>query len=729
MSPNPKITAGHLERQAVVYIRQSSMRQVEENLESQDLQYQLAQRARALGWSDSSIQVIDDDLGKSAISAANRMGFQSLAAEVGLGQVGLILVTDVSRLARNCADWYRLLDLASVAGTLISDSSGIYDPRIYDDRLLLGLKGTFSEAQWYSLRTQLGAAKFNKAQRGELHLRLPVGLVRVAEDRVALHPDQMVQDAIRHVFAEFERLGSAHKVLRALRDDGLLLPRRVGASRDEDIRWERASFDAIYIMLKNPAYAGAYAYGKMHSTHLPGDAHKVISHPVPQGDWPVLHLNALPPYISWDTYQRNQQRLAENAAGIQWKRGAPREGAALLQGIAICGRCGRLMHVHYTHASAYICDQATQRYADHRCQTFTLAYIDPFIEQLFLQAVQPARLQAALAALDQIEVHRQSLATHWRQRLERARYDTELAHRRYQRVDPDNRLVAAQLEHEWEDQLQQQATLEKQWTAFQSQQLQPLAETDRQTILALADDLPILWHHAAPADRKRLLRCLIRDVTLDSFSRPGFSRILVRWHTGASTSLDVPRPRYGPQPDFAIAQRVRTLAQTFSDDQIARLLAEEGGCTHTGLPWTSVRVRDVRRKHKIPTACPLAAPPSTPRGDGLLKASDAALRLGVHPCSVTAWFRDGLISGHQNKPDGWIWVRLNDQDLHRLDGSAQWQPEMISLIDAPRILDVSPDQLRAMIVAGRFSAFRLHYQDAWRWFLLPISNNPLSDDQ
>lgn len=729
MNQSSKISAAHLERQAVVYIRQSSMRQVEENLESQDLQYQLVQRARALGWAEERILVIDDDLGKSGISAANRVGFQSLAAAVGLGQVGLILVTDVSRLARNCGDWYRLLDLASVYGTLISDSSGISDPRIYDDRLLLGLKGTFSEAQWYSLRTQLGTAKFNKAKRGELHLRLPVGLVRVAEDRVALHPDALVQSGIRHVFAEFERLGSAHKVLRELRDQSRLLPRRAGSSRDEDIRWERASYAAIYAILKNPAYAGAYAYGKMHCTHLPGDAHKIISHPVPLPDWPVLHLNALPAYISWDTYQRNQQRLAENAAGIQWKRGVPRDGVALLQGIAICSRCGRLMHVHYTHAPAYICDHATQRYADRRCQTFTLAYIDPFIEQLFLQTVQPARLQAALAALDQIDAHRQSLTAQWRQRLERARYDTDLACRRYQRVDPDNRLVAAQLEHAWEDQLQSQSNLEKQWTAFQSEQLQPLSETDRQTILALADDLPTLWHNAAPADRKRLLRCLIRDVTLDSTTRTGFSRILVRWHTGATTSLDVPRPPHGPQPDLPLAQRVRALALTRSDDQIARLLADEGGCTHTGLPWTTARVRDVRRKHHIPPAGPQLSPASPSHENGLLKASDVALRLGVHPCSITAWFRDGLISGHQNNPDSWIWVRLNNDDLHRLDGSAQWQPEMIPFMDAPRILGVSPDQLRAMIISGRFSAFRLHYHAAWRWFLLPIPNNPLSPDQ
>jgi DNA invertase Pin-like site-specific DNA recombinase len=317
MNSGSKLTPQHLERSAYIYIRQSSLRQVEENLESQDLQYQLVQRARNLGWAEGNIQVIDDDLGKSAITAANRSGFQNLVAAVGLGQAGIILVTDVSRLARNCTDWFSLLDLASLRGCLISDAGGVYDPRLYDDRLLLGLKGTFAEAQWYSMRTQLGAAKFNKAKRGDLHLRLPVGLVRIADNRVALHPDQQVQSIIRHIFAEFERLGSAHKVLRALRDQTLLLPRRSGSSWATEVCWARPSFSAIYAILKNPAYAGAYAYGKMHRTHLPGEAHKVVTHALPQAEWPVLRLEAFPGYVSWETYLRNQQRLAENAQGIQ----------------------------------------------------------------------------------------------------------------------------------------------------------------------------------------------------------------------------------------------------------------------------------------------------------------------------------------------------------------------------------------------------------------------------
>jgi DNA invertase Pin-like site-specific DNA recombinase len=725
MNSHPKLTPQHLERSACVYIRQSSLRQVEENLESQDLQYQLVQRACSLGWAEANIQVIDDDLGKSAISAANRSGFQNLVAAVGLGQVGIILVTDVSRLARNCTDWFSLLDLASLRGCLICDTGGVYDPHLYDDRLLLGLKGTFAEAQWYSMRSQLGAAKFNKAKRGDLHLPLPVGFVRLPDERIVLNPDLQVQSSIRHIFAEFERLGSVHKILHALHDDSLLLPRRAGSSREPEVCWVRPSFSIIYNILKNPAYAGAYAYGKQHRTNLPGEAHKIVTRPRPMAEWPVLHPGAFPGYVSWDTFIAIQHRLAQNALGIQWKRGAPRSGLALLQGIAICARCGRLLHVHYAHATAYVCDHVTRQYADKRCQTFTIAYIDPFVEQLFLQAVQPIHLKAALAALDQIETRRQSILAQWEQRLERARYDTELAHRRYARVDPDNRLVAASLEQDWENSLRQQAALEKDARLAQSRQLQPISDTDRQAILALAADLPALWHHASPANRKRLLRCLIQDVTLDSFSFHGFSHILVRWRTGATTSLDVPRPRHGPPPAAAVANRLRQLVTHFTDDQIAERLNAEGFLTASGLPWTLDRIRAVRRKHKIPTACPLASPKPGPRGDGLLNAAQVAQQLGVHPCMVSLWFHQGLLSGIQRKPKSPLWIRFTPDDLYHLDGSASWRPDMIPLSGAPQKLGLPPEQIRAMILAGDFLAFRIRYQDSWRWFLLPTHTIPI----
>jgi len=725
MIASPKITPQHQERAAYVYIRQSSMRQVEENLESQDLQYQLVQRARSLGWAEGRIVVIADDLGKSAITAAGREGFHNLVAAVGLGQVGLILVTDVSRLARNCTDWFRLLDLASLCGTLLCDASGVYDPRIYDDRLLLGLKGTFSEAQWYSMRTQLCAAQMNKARRGELHTCLPVGFVRLADHSVVLHPDQQVQSAIRLVFAEFERLGSAHKILRSLRDQQVRLPRRVGSSRDDEIRWVRPSMSIIFQLLKLPAYAGAYAYGKLHRNHLPGEAHKVIVQRLPQPEWPVLRLDEWPGYISWEQYLLNQEHLRQNAAGIQWQRGAPRQGLALLQGIAICGRCGRRLHVHYTHSPAYVCDHATQQYGDRRCQTFTVAFIDPFIGQLFLEAVQPARLEAALATLDQLDAHRQALDQQWRQRLERARYEAGLARRRYERVDPDLRLVAAELERLWEQKLAQQAAVEKDWRQAQARQLSPLSDAERQMIRDLAADLPHLWQVASPADRKRLLRCLVEDVTLDTAQHTSSSRIRVRWRTGTTTTLDVPRPRHGTPPATHVSDRLRPLALAYPDEQIAEMLNREGFPTATGLPWTAGRVKAVRRKHAIPTACPIGAVHPGPRGDGLVKSGEVALRLGVNPSMISTWFRQGLITGKQGKPRGWLWIRLEPEDLQRIDGSAAWQPEMIPLVEAPRILGVAEAQLHDMIREGRLTAYRLHHGLAWQWFLLPNPDNPL----
>jgi DNA invertase Pin-like site-specific DNA recombinase len=722
MSNHPKILEDHLERLAYVYIRQSSLRQVAENLESQDLQYQLVQRAQSLGWAEARIVVVDDDLGKSGIAATQRTGFQNLVAAVGLGQVGIILVTDVSRLARNCSDWYRLLDLASLCGTLLSDASGVFNPRIYDDRLLLGLKGAFSEAQWYNMRSQLCAAQMNKARRGELRLRLPVGLERLENGQVVLDPDLQVQGCLKLVFEQFARLGSAQKVLRYLRDEKLHLPHRA----EGQIEWVRPAYQMIYAILKQPAYAGAFAYGKHHRTHLPGDQSQVVTHSLPQAEWPVLIQNAHPAYLSWEQYQSNQQRLAENAQGIQWKRGAPRQGAALLQGIVRCAHCGRKMHVHYTHASAYVCNRQTRDFAAPRCQTAHLKTIDQAITRLVLEAVQPARLDAALAALVQIETQHQTLTSQWQTRREQAEYEVHLAHRRYERVDPDNRLVAAQLEQLWEAKLLAQLQLDEEWQAFQSQHLQPLSPADQATIRQLAQNLPAVWFAPTTTqeERKRLLRCLIREVSLDSFSKPGFSLLQLSWHSGLTTDLEVPRPTRGTKPATAIANHLRQLAAHLPDDQIAEQLNTEGYPTATGLPWTLGRVRAVRRKHHIPTHCPYqtASDRSQPRGDGLLPAKAAALRLGVNRSMISDWFHAGLLPGHQRCRGAALWVRLDDETLSCLDGSASLRPEMLPLDTAPQTLGLDPDQFRATIQAEKLLPFRIRCGKHFKWFVLP--HNP-----
>lgn len=716
MTTSPKIQTQHWQRQAFVYIRQSTLRQVAENLESQALQYQLVQRAQTLGWRVDQIVVIDDDLGKSGISTDQRSGFQTLAAAVGLGQVGAILVTDVSRLARNCADWYQLLDLASHCDALIIDTSGVYDPRRYDDRLLLGLKGTFSEIQWHQMRQQLKTARDNKARRGELHLRLPVGLVRLDDGRVIKTPDQQVQDALQLVFTQFEHLGSVGKVLRWLRDQAIQLPRQEAAH----IRWVRPSYYVIYQFLKNPAYAGAYTYGRTQRQHLPGQIGTVVTKQVPLAEWPVVIRAAFPAYIAWAQFLANQERLRANARGASWTIPPPRQGSALLPGLVLCGRCGRSMHVHYTHSPAYICDFETRTFAAPRCQNFTIHHIDPVISALVLAAVQPAHLQAARLAQDQLAAEHQAVIHQWQQRRERAAYQVHLAQSRYETVDPTNRLVAAELERLWEQQLQVQAQLEQDWQTFQAaHQAQAANPVDFDSLFSLAEQFPRVWQASSTSqtDRKRLLRCLIRDVTLDSVSQPGFSCIHVRWHTGAVTSVTVPRPGQGPPRAEPVIQRLTTLAQEHTDECIATLLNQQNFPTATGLPWTRARVYAVRRKHQIPSACPASSSQNTPRGDGLVRSGLVARQLQVHHSMISQWFKKGLLTGYQEKPRSPLWIYFDAAVQQRLSGDHPLTPDMLPLQQAAQLLNLTPAQICDTLKSGDLIAFRIAQNDSLRWFV------------
>lgn len=439
-----KIKQSHRKRKAFVYIRQSSMKQVENNLESQDLQYKLVKRAAALGWEDQQISVIDDDLGKSGASMLDRDGFKTLIAEVALDHVGIILVTDVSRLARNCADWYQLLNVARVFCTLISDSMGIYDPSGFDDRMLLGMKGTIAEAQLQVMHTQLNAAKFNKASRGELRLPLPVGYEHLPTGEVVKAPDAEVRSAIDMVFTQFDRLGSAHQVLRYLHANNLLLPHMHGAGAMREIVWEKPSAHGVMSILKQATYTGTYIYGKQRSIPVRGSATKMSRETVAQEDWSVVIQNAFPGYLTWEKYMDNQRRLHENVQKGP-APGAPRHGQALLAGLVTCARCGHPIHVHYTHSPAYVCDRASRDYGEPRCARFSIGHIDAAVADAFLQILQPAHLAVAVAAADDIAAQRKALAEHWRLRIDRARYDADLARRRYEKVDPDLRLVAQSL--------------------------------------------------------------------------------------------------------------------------------------------------------------------------------------------------------------------------------------------------------------------------------------------
>jgi DNA invertase Pin-like site-specific DNA recombinase len=716
-----KIHERHLERKAYVYIRQSSPRQVEENLESQDLQYQLVDRAGSFGWMEPQVEVIDDDLGKSGTTSQPRAGFQNLVAAVGLRQVGMVLVTDVSRLARNCADWYQLLDLASLCDTLISDASGIYDPQHYNDRLLLGLKGTFSEVQWYQMREQLVAALYNKARRGELAIRLPTGYEWHPEGRVIKTPDEEVQRRIALIFTQFERLGSGRAVLNYMREHRLPIPRKMHTGVDKGrIRWAPPTSSAIYQFLKHPAYAGAYTYGKTRHVKLIGSRQQTKLERKPIEEWPVLIQNAFEGYITWEEYMRNQEKLHQNAQTVFQTKGAALKGAALLQGLVLCAKCGRRMRMAYNRNPAYVCRAAHNQYGEPRCQHFTAPPVDEAVSQLFLQAVAPARLEAALGAVAEIEAERQRLAEQWRLRLERARYQADLARRRYEEVDPANRLVAATLERDWETQLQNLAKLEQEWEQTQAELNTPLSAAEINHIRELAADLPTLWQAPTTSnqDRKRLLRCLIQDVTLDAFSDPKTTQVFVRWHTGAVTHLQVPRPQPGRRTSQTLLERIRTLAQTFSDQQVADRLNTEGFTTRTGLAWTAKRVMGVRRKNNIPSQYHCQTQNLIPRGDGLFSIKQVAEILQYSPATIHEWFLKGFLIGQQTHPRAHVWLRFDDSDRLRVGATIPFDPDlMIPYPQAPAHFELTPAQLRQALIDGSLVALRVLIFNRPRWVI------------
>ncbi len=751
MTSHPKIHDRHRQRLACVYIRQSTLRQVAQHRESQDLQYQLAARARTLGWPDQRIRIIDEDLGKSAVSKQGRAGFQHLFTDVGTGKVGLLLVTDVSRLARNCADWYQLLDLAAANDTLVADSGGLYDPRAYDDRLLLGVKGAFSEAQWHIMRQQMQAARLNKAKRGELVLRLPVGYDRLPNGRVVMSADEQVQSVIRLVFGLFRRTGSARAVLRRLRSDGVQLPRQSRDAAGQPIAiWDKPAYTQVYQMLKLPAYAGAYAYGKRQRERLPGQPTVRYGRRLPPEEWQVLLHDALPAYISWEEYVKNQETLAQNwqlsrFASPQTPQrnlgdhgppssppGAVGKGRALLQGIVVCGRCGRLMRVRYRDKPAYVCEAAKAQFDEPRCQFFPYAHVDQAVVAAFLDAIRPAALEAALAAMVEIETERQALAQQWRQQQERARYQAELARVRYEQVDPRQRLVAAELERRWEAALQEQQRVQTEWEETQAEQLQPLSVADKTRIRQLAEDLPALWaaETTSMADRKRLLRTLIADVTLNREAESGQTGIAIRWQTGAVTRLTAARPQPGHPSNPRLLERVQTLAQAGrSDVEIAAILNEEGMVSSwhvkddpayvPGQPvtyWDKVRVQHLRYKHHIP---------ANPGAGGYVAAAEAAQALGVSQSILLDWFRRGLLPGRQQRPGAPVWIRWDEGLRYRISGAAprnlpdtiEGQAEMVRLAQAAAYFGLSSDELTQALKHGRFLTWRLEHGSQYRWYL------------
>jgi DNA invertase Pin-like site-specific DNA recombinase len=643
-----KVAATHLNRNAYLYIRQSTLRQVVEHAESTQRQYALRQRAVVLGWPMEKIIVIDSDLGQSGASAVDREGFQKLVTEVSMERAGIVLGLEVSRLARNSSDWHRLLEICALTDTLILDEDGIYDPGHFNDRLLLGLKGTMSEAELHVMRARLRGGLLSKAHRGELRVRLPIGLTYDEQDKVVLDPDQQVQQTIRLFFETFRRTGAASAVVGAFQRDRILFPRH---SNDPTLVegkpfWGVLGLRQALHMLRNPRYAGAFSYGRTRSRR--GVEGRPRQQRLPREQWDTLILGSHPGYISWEEYERNQRTILENGRvfGAD-RRGVPREGPALLQGLAICAICGYRMTVHYHRYGGrlnpeYVCQKRNAVDGSGRlCRTIWGSELDRAIGEVLVGTVTPLTLEVALAVQDELEKRAEEADRLRRAQYERARYQAELARRRYMRVDPDNRLVADSLEAEWNDKLRLQAEAQQEYER-QCQADKVLTEQQRAQIIALATDFPRLWRDpkTPQRERKRMARLLIEDVTLEKTDK---LTARIRFKGGAMKVLSLPLPinqlelcRTSPE----VIKQIDDLLDHYNYRRIAAILNERGLLSGVRKRFDSNSVSRVRLTYGLKDRY------NRLRERGLLTLSEIAALLGIHKETVRIWHRRGLLRGH-----------------------------------------------------------------------------------
>jgi DNA invertase Pin-like site-specific DNA recombinase len=647
--PDLKVTQKHLEHDAYLYIRQSTPRQVLENTESTQRQYALRDRAVSLGWPLERIHILDCDLGKSGVQSAGRDGFQKLVSEVALGKAGLVMGLEVSRLARNSADWHRLLELCSLAGTLILDEDGIYDPANFNDRLLLGLKGTMSEAELHFLKARMRGGVLNKARRGELEISPPVGLVYRDDGVLVLDPDIEIQAAMRLVFETFERTGTAMQTAKLIREQGIRFPRRIrkGLNKGE-LHWVRAEHSRILQVLHNPRYAGAFVYGRVRTRLLPDGKHSTTK--VPRSEWQFVIPDVYVGYITWAQFEANQKRLADNALGFGAARkgGPPREGPALLQGRVLCGICGERMSIHYSMAyqqvvPTYVCQEASVRRAEKVCQSVPGRAVDQAISDLLLDLMQPMTLQVAIAVQQEVEARVTETDTLRRNHVERAQYEAELARRRFMKVDPDNRLVADTLEAEWNNRLRSLAEAQEQYEQQTQKQRKLIDSQTKEQLLSLAADFPRVWNDPTvePRERKRILRLLVEDVTLINGE---MIQVHVRLRGGATRSLVVAKPLPIAQirkTKVDVVAEIDRLLDRYCDREVAEVLNRQGKRTWQDEPFNLKKIAHIRQAFKLKCRY------SRLRARGFLTAKEMSLRHEVTITTINAWGRAGLLKKHR----------------------------------------------------------------------------------
>jgi DNA invertase Pin-like site-specific DNA recombinase len=648
-----KVNSGHLKRDAYLYIRQSTIRQVFENTESTKRQYALRQHAMALGWRTEQIIVIDSDLGQSGATARDREGFQRLVADVGMGKAGIVLGLEVSRLARNSTDWHRLLEICALTDTLILDEDGVYDPAHFNDRLLLGLKGTMSEAELHVIKARLQGGILNKARRGELQSSLPIGFIYNAVGAPVLDPDKQVHESIRFFFDTFQRVGSATATIKAFRQQGLRFPRRLKEGLHKgDLLWAELTHSRALQVLHNPRYAGAFVYGRTR-TRKKADGRETFLK-CPREQWilvPGVHAG----YISWEQYEQNQRRLRENAqaCGHDRRNSPPREGPALLQGLVLCGVCGHRMTVRYHNRGTrpvpdYVCKRYGIEHGTASCQTIKGEQIDRTISDLLLQTLTPAALDIALGVQQEIQSRIDEVDRLRRKQVERARYEADLAQRRYMHVNPANRLVADTLEAEWNEKLRALNEEQEEYERLRQADHLSIDSAQRARIATLIGDFPRLWQDPQTPDRekKRMIRLLLEDVTLVKRDE---IVVNVRFKGGATKSFTLPLPLSAPllrKTDAAIVAEIDRLLDHHTEMEIATILNQNGFLSGTGQPFNPMIVTNIRRNYHLPHRF------TRLRNRGMLTIEEMAARFDIALGVVKTWRDKGLLRAH----------RYNDKD-------------------------------------------------------------------
>ena len=719
--PHPKILDLHRQKLAVIYVRQSSLYQVENHLESQKRQYQLTERAQQLGWAAARCIVIDEDLGISGAQSFNRPGYQRLVSMVALREVGIVFGLEISRLARNSLDWYQLLELAAAFDVLIADEDGVYNPAEFNDRLLLGLKGTISEVELYQIKARMVRGRLNKAQRGELIWNVPIGLVYDAlSGQIRLDPDQSVRHAMELVFTLFRQLGSVRGVLNYLAREGMELPsQRLHRGIGRVITWQKPRYHVIYQILTNPMHAGIYAYGRRQEQIDPIEKTRRVLRKE-RSEWDVFLPNHHPGYLTQEEYEANMATLENNYNQFPANQGAVREGPTLLQGLVWCKRCGAKMRICYHNGQPYyLCDAEHRKFGTAVCTHASACRVDVLVEELFLSLMTVATIELSASYDQQLQEQARLLDRQWQEKLQRLGYQADLARRRYEAVDPANRLVAATLETEWNERL---VELESAKAAHQAARpTQQRLQSTRTQMNVVVTHLRDYWYqeHVSHQEKKDLLRCVIERVLLEKQANDKVIRAEVCWQGGATTTLEVPKYLFSAPHLF---HRISELARDLPDGQIAEVLNAQGLETVKGHPWSARRVMDFRLSNGIPSGFTVN-PQLRLTDNGYVTTAEAAARLEINQATVQKWCKLGLLPGKHAGDQKALWIAWTEEVALRLGGQASFAPRMISVKSLCKLQGKTWEQVIRWCVEEGHHIYRLRRGTTFRFYVLPASSS------